>query len=270
MSTTANATKLVGYRKEGGVAILTLTDPPANTYTHEMMKDLDECIVKARFDSEVHVIVITGAGEKFFCAGANINMLQTVDPYFKYYFCLHANETLIRLEQTPKLVIAAINGHCVGGGLEIAMAADLRIALKGAGKTGLPEVALGVLPGTGGTQRLARLVGKAKAMELMVTGETFDFEKGVALGIITSIYDAADNAAFMTQVLDYAKQFCPPNKAAKAVGNIKRSVQSGAEVPFSESLAIERELQQLLFQSEDAKEGLTAYVEKRKANFKAK
>ena len=170
MSTTANATKLVEYRKEGGVAVLTLNDPPANAYTHEMMKDLDECILKARFDAEVYVILITGAGEKFFCAGANINMLQTVDPYFKYNFCLHANETLTRLEQTPKLVIAAINGHCVGGGLEIAMAADVRIARKGAGKTGLPEVALGVLPGTGGTQRLARLVGKAKAIELMVTG----------------------------------------------------------------------------------------------------
>jgi enoyl-CoA hydratase/carnithine racemase len=269
MSMTATTTKLVEYRKEGGVAVLTLNDPPANTYTHEMMKDLDTCILTARFDPEVYVILITGAGEKFFCAGANINMLQTVDPYFKYNFCLHANETLTRLEQTPKLVIAAINGHCVGGGLEIAMAADVRIARKGAGKTGLPEVALGVLPGTGGTQRLTRLVGKAKAIELMVTGETFDFDKGKDLGILTDVWDAPA-AEFMTKVMEYAKQFCPPNKAAKAVGNIKRSVQSGAEVPFSESLAIERELQQLLFQSEDAKEGLTAYVEKRKANFKAK
>ena len=269
MSTTATTTKLVEFRKEGGIAVLTLNDPPANTYTHEMMRDLDECILKARFDPEVYVILITGAGEKFFCAGANINMLQTVDPYFKYNFCLHANETLTRLEQTPKLVIAAINGHCVGGGLEIAMAADVRIARKGAGKTGLPEVALGVLPGTGGTQRLTRLVGKAKAIELMVTGETFDFERGKDLGILTDVWDvpAAD---FPAKILEYAKQFCPPNKASKAVGNIKRSVQSGAEVPFSESLAIERELQQLLFQSEDAKEGLTAYVEKRKANFKAK
>ena len=269
MSMTATTTKLVEYRKEGGVAVLTLNDPPANTYTHEMMKDLDTCILTARFDPEVYVILITGAGEKFFCAGANINMLQTVDPYFKYNFCLHANETLTRLEQTPKLVIAAINGHCVGGGLEIAMAADVRIARKGAGKTGLPEVALGVLPGTGGTQRLTRLVGKAKAIELMVTGETFDFDRGKDLGILTDVWDAPA-AEFMTKVMEYAKQFCPPNKAAKAVGNIKRSVQSGAEVPFSESLAIERELQQLLFQSEDAKEGLTAYVEKRKANFKHK
>jgi enoyl-CoA hydratase/carnithine racemase len=260
---------LVDYRVEKGVAIIEMNDPPANTYTHEMMKDLDECIVKARFDAEVHVIVITGAGEKFFCAGANIKMLQTVDPYFKYFFCLHANETLTRLEQTPKLVIAALNGHCVGGGLEIAMAADIRIARRDAGKVGLPEVSLGVLPGTGGTQRLVRLVGKAKAMELMITGDTFGFDKGAELGIVTAVYDG-DATQFMTKVMEYAKQYCPPNKASKAVGNIKRAVQSGAEVPFSEALAIERELQQLLFQSEDAKEGLTAYVEKRKANFKAK
>ena len=173
----ATKTKLVDYRVKNGVALIELTDPPANTYTYEMMRDLDEAILKARFDETVHVIVLRGAGEKFFCAGANINMLKTVNPTFKYYFCLHANETLNRLEQTPKLVIAALNGHTVGGGLEIAMAADLRIARKGAGKVGLPEVTLGVLPGTGGTQRLARLVNKSTAIELMVTGETFDFEQ---------------------------------------------------------------------------------------------
>src|SRR5688500_469560 len=126
-------------------------------------------------DESVYVILLTGTGEKFFCAGASIQMLNSVTPQFKYYFCLHANETLNRLEQTPKLVIAALNGHTVGGGLEIAMAADIRIARKGGGKIGLPEVNLGVLPGTGGTQRLTRLVGKAKAMELMITGRTFEF-----------------------------------------------------------------------------------------------
>lgn len=261
--------KLVRYETQAGVAIITLDDPPANTYTHEMMRDLDEAILKARFDDDVYVILLTGNGEKFFCAGANISMLNSVTPQFKYYFCLHANETLSRLEQTPKLVIAALNGHCVGGGLEIAMAADLRIARRGGGKIGLPEVNLGVLPGTGGTQRLARLVGKAIAMELMITGRTFEYDEAKTLGIVTEVWDG-DSASFQSAVLEYAKKFTPPNMASKAIGNIKRAVQSGAEVPFESALAIERELQQLLFQSQDAKEGIAAYVEKRKAEFKGR
>lgn len=261
--------KLVRYEAREGVALITLDDPPANTYTHEMMRDLDEAILRARFDDDVHVIVIAGNGEKFFCAGANISMLNSVTPQFKYYFCLHANETLNRLEQTPKLVIAALNGHTVGGGLEIAMAADLRIARRGAGKIGLPEVNLGVLPGTGGTQRLLRLVGKATAIDLMITGRTFDFDEARTLGIVNEVWDG-DGATFIQAVVDYAKRFTPPNMASKAIGNIKRSVQTGAELPFQDALAVERELQQLLFQSQDAKEGLAAYVEKRKAEFKGR
>jgi enoyl-CoA hydratase/carnithine racemase len=221
-------------------------------------------------DEVVQVIVITGQGEKFFCAGANIQMLADVTPTFKYYFCLHANETLSRLEQTPKLVIAAINGHCVGGGLEVAMAADLRIARRSAGKLGLPEVSLGVLPGTGGTQRLARLLGKSKAIELMATGELFPFERGLELGLLNQIFDAETGEQFKQQIREYAAQFTTPNKAAGAVGRIKRSVQTGAEIPFESGLALERELQQQLFQAEDAKEGLAAYNEKRKPIFTGK
>jgi enoyl-CoA hydratase/carnithine racemase len=221
-------------------------------------------------DPDVHVIIITGNGEKFFCAGANIKMLTEVTPTFKYYFCLHANETLLRLEQTPKLVIAALNGHTVGGGLEVAMAADLRIARRGAGKMGLPEVTLGVLPGTGGTQRLVRIVGKSKAIELMATAELFDFDKGEAIGLVNKIFDAESHELFMQQVFEYARQFTTPNKAARAVGLIKRSVQSGAEISLESGLALERELQQQLFQSEDAREGLDAYVNKRTPEFKGR
>src|SRR5258705_4926381 len=261
---------LIQYETQNGIAVLTLNDPPANTYTHEMMLALDNAILKARMDESVQVIVLTGNGEKFFCAGANINMLQSVTPTFKYYFCLHANETLSRLEQTPKLVIAAINGHCVGGGLEVAMAADIRIARRKAGKMGLPEVSLGVLPRTGGTQRLTRLVGKSKEIELMTTGELFEFEVAREFGLVNLLYVADTNASFMDQVLEYAAQFTTPNKAAGAVGRIKRSVQTGAEISFEAGLALERELQQQLFQSEDAKEGLDAYVNKRKPQFKGK
>src|SRR5216117_2449057 len=171
----------IHYNVRDGVATIELDDPPANTYSYEMMREIDAAVLEARIDRTVSVIVIRGAGEKFFCAGANIGMLRDADPEFKYYFCLHANETLNRLEQTPKLVIAALNGHTVGGGLEVAMAADLRIAKKDGGKIGLPEVTLGVLPGTGGTQRLSRLINKSVAIELMTTGETFDFDKAKEL-----------------------------------------------------------------------------------------
>ena len=264
-----NSSKL-SFTVKDGIGLITLSDPPANTYSYEMMRQLDEAILTARMDETVQVIVITGAGEKFFCAGADIQMLSKVTPTYKYYFCLHANETLCRLEQTPKLVIAAINGHCVGGGLEVAMAADIRIARKGSGKMGLPEVSLGVLPGTGGTQRLARLVGKSKAIELMAGGELFDFERGVELGIVNQLFESETIEQFRQQVIEYARQFTTPKRASYAIGRIKRSVQTGAEIPFESGLALERELQQQLFQSEDAKEGLEAYTEKRKPEFKGK
>ncbi len=261
---------LVHYEVNDGIALLTLDDPPANTYTHEMMRQLDEAILRARFDTEVDVIVLTGQGDRFFCAGANINMLAEADPTWKYYFCLHANETLLRLEHTPKLVIAALNGHTVGGGLEIAMAADLRIARRGAGKVGLPEVALGVLPGTGGTQRLTRLVGHSRAIQLMVEGTNQDFDEAERMGIVNQVFDADSREAFLEQVMAYARKFTRPERASLAVGNIKRACQTGGQLPLEQGLSLERELQALLFNSTDAKEGLSAYVEKRKAAFAGK
>ena len=260
----------IRYSVGEGVATIELCDPPANTYSYEMMREIDAAVLEARMDRSVHVIIVRGAGEKFFCAGANIGMLKEADAEFKYYFCLHANETLNRLEQTPKLVIAALNGHTVGGGLEIAMAADIRIARKDAGKIGMPEVGLGVLPGTGGTQRLARLIGKARAMELMVSGRLMSFDEAKTIGLVNDVWDehALAGRSFADAVVAYARQYTPPHKASKAVGRIKRAVQSGLEAGFSEGLAIERELQQLLFESQDAREGIAANLEKRKPQFK--
>src|SRR5229473_6810274 len=219
---------LIHYGVEAGAAIIELDDPPANTYSYEMMQQLDSAILRARMDEAVHVIVLRGKGDKFFSAGASISMLTKADPAFKYYFCLHANETLCRLEQTPKLVIAALNGHTVGGGLEIALACDIRIARKEGGKIGLPEVNLGVLPGTGGTQRFSRIVGSAKALELIVRGQIFSFEEALGMGLIHYIYE---RETYWQDVMAYAKQFCPPNKAAGAVGRIKRAVVTGSEIP---------------------------------------
>jgi len=266
-STNAGAPSRVRFTAEDGIGWIELNEPPANCYSYELMRELDDAILQARFDTGVHVIVMRGAGEKFFCAGADINMLTRVTPQFKYNFCLHANETLNRLEQTPKLVIAALNGHCVGGGLEVALAADVRVACRGAGKLGLPEVQLGVLPGTGGTQRLARLVGKSRAIEMMATACTMDFDAALGLGIVNRVFDREH---FWDEVRSYAAQFVPPARASKAVGLIKRAVQTGLEVGFEQGLALERELQQQLFTSEDAGEGLAAYLEKRPPQFKGR
>jgi enoyl-CoA hydratase/carnithine racemase len=256
----------------GAVRVLTIDEPPANTYSYGLMQEFDRAVLAARMDDAVHVIVLTGAGEKFFCAGASIGMLQQAESTFKYYFCLHANETLNRLEQTPKLVIAALNGHAVGGGLEVALAADLRVGRAGHGKVGLPEVALGVLPGTGGTQRLARLLGKARALELMVSGRLMSMEEAGQAGLLTEVWDEArlGGRSFLDAVIEYAEGFAPPHKASLAVGRIKRAVQSGPESGFAEGLALERELQQLLFESDDAREGLAANLEKRKPSFRGR
>jgi enoyl-CoA hydratase len=261
---------LVNYATERGVALLTLTDPPVNAYTHEMFKELDACILEARFDDDVHVVVVTGHGDTYFCAGENIHMLREADESFKYYFCLHANETLLRFENTPKLIIAAINGHCVGGGLELAMACDVRIARAGTFQIGLPEVGLGILPGMGGTQRLVRLMGKGRALEMLIEGQNLPVENAQALGLVHKVWATETHEEFMRQVIDYAREFCPPGRSPLAVGQIKRAVHAATETPIEQGLALERELQQRLFASQDAREGLAAFTQKREPAFRAR
>jgi len=260
--------KKVNTKKVESVFIVELSYAAANCYSYDMMHELDEAILSARFDDDIHAIVITGAGEKFFCAGADISWLNGAQPEHKYNFCLHANETLMRLEQTPKLVIAALNGHCVGGGLEIALACDIRVAKHHCGQIGLPEVKLGVLPGTGGTARLTRTLGKAKALKMMIEGSTVDTDEALHLGLIHQVIAASNKSEFIDQVLTYAKKFCPPLGASQAVALIKRSVHSGADMSVADHLCLERELQQRLFVSNDAKEGIRAFNEKRAPVFK--
>lgn len=258
---------LVTRQDHGRVAVLTLNNPPANGYSHAMHRELDDHVVALRFDEGIDVIVITGAGARFFCAGADIASLASLSPSQKYAFCLHANETLLRLENTPKLVIAALNGHCVGGGLEIALACDLRIGKAGHGKpnlVGLPEVSLGVLPGTGGTQRLTRVLGRSKALQMMVEGRNVPVDEAVSLGLIHGVYATE---GWWDAVMAYATSFCAPHKAAGAVGLIKRAVLGGADLSLEGGLALERELQMRLFTAADAKEGLSAFLDKRPASF---
>lgn len=257
--------KHIEYRTEKGLAIIELNHPPANTYTFDLLRELDEAVVRARMDDEVHVIMLRGHGDRFFSAGADIRMMQDAAPRFLYFFSLFANETLDRLEHTPKLTIAALNGHAAGGGFELALACDLRVACADAGRVGLPEVHLGVLPGLGGTQRLTKLVGKGRAMELIAKGETFSFECAKDLGLVNEVFPAR---TFWEDALRYAEHFCPPAKASKSVGLAKRAVQVAADAPHELGLSIERELQQQLFESEDAREGIAAFNEKRMPHFR--
>jgi enoyl-CoA hydratase len=154
--------------------------------------------------------------------------------------------------------------------MEIALAADLRVARKGAGRIGLPQVKLGLMPGIGGTKRLARLVNPSRAIELMAGGELMTFEEAQRLGLVNEVLEAESHGDFMEKVLRQARGFGPPHRAARAVGAIKRAVQGGADLPFEAAQALERELEQLLFQSEDAKEGLGAYLAKRKPEFRGR
>ena len=259
--------QLVRYSVQDGIAILEINNPPANTYHLDLLRQLDAAIVQARLDDTVHALVLRGAGEKFFCAGADIRFISEASAELRYNFSLFGQETLNRLENTPKLVVAALNGHTVGGGLEIAMAADLRVAKRDGGRTGLAEVNLGVLPGMGGTQRLARLVGSGRAIELAATGATFSFEEAEEMGLINQIFETK---TFFEDALAYVRQFIPPNKSSLAVGRIKRAIKSGLEAGLNEGLALERELLAQVFSSEDAAEGLKAYLEKRTAKFKGR
>lgn len=258
---------LVRREDHGRVAVLVLNNPPANGYSLAMHQALDAHVVALRMDDGIDVVVVRGEGERFFCAGADIAYLQSLSPSQKYAFCLHANETLLRIENTPKLFVAALNGHCVGGGLEVAMACDLRLGRASAGKpnlVGLPEVSLGVLPGTGGTQRLSRLVGGARALQLMIDGGNMPVDEAARLGIVNEVLPAE---GWWEAVLARASAYCRPGKAAGAVGLIKRAVLGGADLPIERGLALERELQQRLFTAPDAKEGLSAFTEKRAAQF---
>src|SRR5262249_1194727 len=156
------------------------------------------------------------------------------------------------------------------GGLEVALAADLRFARRGGGKIGLPEVNLGVLPGTGGTQRLVRLLGRGRAFELMAGGRLLEADEAQRVGLVHQVLEARDGADFFAQVRARALEYVPPRRAARAVGLIKRAVISGAEASFAEGLALERELQQRLFESDDAREGIAANLEKRAPQFKGR
>jgi enoyl-CoA hydratase/carnithine racemase len=257
--------KHVRTRIEDDVGHIEIGKPKANAYDLDMMVEIDQAVEELRFDDAARVVVLESVVPGFFSAGADIQMLKQSQPDYKAMFCLHCQETLDKFAKTPKIVIAAINGHCQGGGLEIALACDLRMMAKDSGKIGLPEVNLGVLPGTGGTQRLPRLIGTSRALDMMITGKLLSPDEALAIGLVNYVFP---KETFAKDVQAYASALA--HGPARAVGLIKRSVTEGIEMPLTAGLALERELQNRLFITEDAKEGLTAFAEKRKPTFKGR
>ena len=255
----------VRYEKQENVGHIVLDRPPANSYDKTFLDDLSAAIDEARFDSAARAIVVRSASEKFFSAGADVKMFASTDAEFQFAFVIHANEVMSKFERTPKVVIAAINGHCLGGGLEIALCCDARIAAEGTYNIGLPEVTLGVLPGTGGTQRLPRLIGRQRALDLMLRGLSVQPAQAKEYGIVDAVVPAADLQA---KAQEWAATHA--SGATLAKGQIKLAAVLGGGMPFGDAMLFEHEAVSRLFASDDFKEGVKAFSEKRKPDYKGR
>ena len=255
----------VTLTKEAPLGLITLNRPPANSYDLKFMQDLDAAIEGVAADAEIKAALVVSASEKFFSGGADIKAFLANTPEVNMEMVTFAHAALAKMARIPKIFMAVINGHAMGGGLEIALACDLRFAGNGKFMLALPESTLGILPGNGGTQRLPRLIGAGRALELMLSGSTVSPERAFELGIVEKIFPPE-------AVLDEAKAYALKlaNGPTKALAYIKRCVHEGIEQPLAGGLALERELVAELFASEDAHEGLTAFTEKRKAEFKGR
>ncbi len=255
----------VAVNRQDAVGILTLNRPPANSYDLAFVHALAAGIDQIARDDAIRAVVVRSALEKFFSAGADVKFFNagTVESNMEMIRAEHA--TLEAIARIPKIFIAMIGGHALGGGLEIALACDLRFAGDGDYRIGLPEVTLGLLPGNGGTQRLARLVGKSRALDLMIQGRALSPSEALKVGIVDHLYPQLDLAA---KTIEYARSIA--EGASYAVGRIKLAVNEGIELPLSEGLAVERRVIEQVFGSEDAKEGISAFMEKRKPAFRGR
>lgn len=255
--------QVVTFAAEGKVGRITLNRPPANSYEIEFMRQLGAAIDAAEADDNVRVVILQSASEKFFSAGADIKVFLASSTADNLAMIHYAHGELSKMAASGKIYIAAINGHALGGGLEMALACDLRFAKDGRYYLGLPEVTLGLLPGNGGTQRLPRLIGANKALEMMLTGERVTPQQALELGIVNKLFEAD---TFADDVTTYAEKVA--NGASLAVAAIKRCVYDGMKMALEDGLALERELIAPLYDTEDAAEGFAAFGEKRQPVYK--
>lgn len=257
--------QFITLTKADGIAEIHLHVNKTNSYNLDVYKELNAAIDDIRFDQSVKVAVLMSDMPGFFSAGADVNFLKAADPRFKTQFCLFCNETLDKIARSPQVFIACLEGHTVGGGLEMALGCDLRFMGDSAGKIGLPEVTLGVLAGTGGTQRLARLIGPSRALDMNVSAELLTPQQALEIGLINKLFPQEQTRE---KTFEYARKLV--KSATYAVSNIKLSIMNGIEMPLNAAIRYEGELQNLLFRSDDAKEGLSAFLDKRQPEWQGK
>jgi enoyl-CoA hydratase len=259
------AYEFINLKQEEHILTISLNRPPTNPLSSAFGKELFNAFSEASKMEDVTVVIVTSSQEKAFIAGADIKEMAAMDQAQSEAFSKLLQDANNLLSGMKKVVIAAINGHALGGGCELAMACDYRFMAAGKALIGLPEAGLGIVPGAGGTQRLPRLVGMAKAKDILLCGKVMGPEEALSIGLIDRIFEAE---TFMEEVMKFASKLA--SGAGKALGYIKIAVNEGIELPLEQALAVERKygLENLL--THDAKEGLTAFGEKRKPNFISK
>jgi enoyl-CoA hydratase/carnithine racemase len=251
----------VTFTSEGPLGFITLDKPPANSYDLAFMTEFSEAVDEAVVGA-TRVVIVQSASEKFFSAGADIKKFLEGDVSSNMDMIKVSQAAFRRMAAAPQVFIAYVAGHALGGGLEIALACDIRLAAAGLYKMGLPEVTLGLLPGNGGTQRLTRLIGPSRSLELLLTGRTYTVEQAREMGLVADVYNAEEA---QNKVREYASKLA--GGPGLAIAAIKRCVHEGGELALADGLALEGELMATLFRSKDASEGLNAFVEKRKPEF---
>ncbi len=264
---TATAESVVSVTRErDGVALIHLNRPPANSYNRAFLDELNAAVDEVRWDGDLRgAVLVSDLAPKFFSAGADINNFRNSTQEQRVMTVLHAQEVLLKIERTPKIFVAALSGHALGGGLEIALACDLRFAAEGEYRLGLPEVTLGLLPGNGGTQRLTRLVGRTRALDMMITNQQVNAARALEIGLVERVFPGDE---LLQQAVDYVAKLA--KGPTLAIGNIKIATRLGADLPLEGALALEREAVWRLFMSEDAAEGLAAFAEKRAPNWQGR
>jgi enoyl-CoA hydratase/carnithine racemase len=255
----------VKFKARDGIGFITLDRPPANSYDFSFMEELDAAIDSAADADEAKAVIVNSASEKFFSAGADVKAFQQNRPEENMRMIERAHRALAKIGTIPKIFVAQISGHALGGGLEIALACDLRFGADDGYKLGVPEVTLGLLPGNGGTQRLPRLVGRARALDLMVTGRTLSPAEALEIGLLDRLFPAAEVAG---KTEEFASTLS--SGAIKAIGTIKLTTYRGLEGDIEDGLALERKSIEELFGTDDAQEGIRAFAEKRQPVFTGK